>query len=171
MYHAQCSCGECNGNYIGKTIRHIQDRMAKHIIIGKTHKTFSFGDHCWITGHNPLLSSYSILNSASSITTPTRKESLHISKHQLEKNNSLPFTQFYLFDLQNESCTLQLGYYLNACFSTTLYIYIALVALFTICLVKPLHIGFYKRLYKNISKHPFLLTRTRDKNMKCNICK
>jgi len=92
------SCGQCSASYIGKTYRHLAERLLEHNITSSNYKFSAVGDHCLQTGHSPLTLKHEILDRSSSDFKLRIKESLLIAKHKPSLNNMFSSTPLVLFN-------------------------------------------------------------------------
>jgi len=95
----QVTCKDCNAQYIGKTIRHIEVRLNEHKkSTGLQSQSKShIAEHARLTGHCINYEDFKVLGQANSDKILLIKESLYISKLKPTLNNNLTSVPLNLF--------------------------------------------------------------------------
>jgi hypothetical protein len=95
----QVSCKDCNAQYIGKTIRHIEVRLNEHKKSNglQSQSKSHIAEHARITGHCIDYEDFRVLGQANSDKILLIKESLYIAKHKPTLNNNQTSVPLNLF--------------------------------------------------------------------------
>ena len=100
----QYTCRGCNATYIGKTKRHLRQRVCEHRGISYwTNQTIavpphsSIRDHYLDSGHTICPDNFKIIARCTDVVDLSIRENLLIMKHRPELNVQSPITELYLF--------------------------------------------------------------------------